>query len=355
MKRLPLALAGLLAVGLCAAAPVHATVTTAASRLEGIPHFDHVVVLVEENESEATTFGPGSPAPYLNSLRSKGVFNPTYYGTGHASLDNYIAMTSGQPGNGLTNSDCESVSLFTCAQSTRALSKGRHLGDQFGAAHVTWKSYMDGTPTPCFHGPYSSKPPAVLAPDPYQGDSQAPPANDYADRHNPFIYYPDFITDQARCVAHQRPVTELSSDLAANRLPAFTFITPDTCHDGHDAPCSNGDPGGLISADAWLQQNVPALLTYLAANNGLLIINFDEGSTGGGTQGRICGGCAGGGLGGQVGALFLSPRLPQGAVVTTKYDHFSLLRSIEDSFGISEHLNLAARAKPMTDIFAKYH
>jgi hypothetical protein len=38
--------------------------------------------------------------------------------------------------------------------------------------------------------------------------------------------------------------------------------------------------------------------------------------------------------------------------VTTSYDHHSLLRTIEDSFGISEHLNLAAVAAPMTDAFA---
>jgi phospholipase C len=353
MKRLALALAALLTLGLYAAAPSHAH--SAASRLEGIPHFDHVVVLVEENESAGTTFGPGSPAVYLNSLRSKGVFNPTYYGTGHASLDNYIAMTSGQPGNGLTNSDCETVSLFTCAQSTRALARGRHLGDQLDAAHVTWKSYMDGTPTPCFHGPYSSQPPAVLAPDPYQGDSQTPPAKDYADRHNPFIYYPDFIGNHARCVAHQRPYTELSGDLVNNRLPAFSFITPDTCHDGHDDPCSSGSPGGLVSADTWLQQNVPALLSYLATHNGLLIINFDEDGITGGTEGRLCPKCAGGGLGGRTGALFLSPRLKQGGVGSTPNDHFSLLRTIEDSFGISEHLNLAERARPMKDIFASYH
>jgi phospholipase C len=353
MKPLSLALAGLLTVGLYAAAPVHAS--TSATRLERIPHFDHVVVLVEENESEATTFGPGSPAVYLNSLLSKGVFNPSYFATGHASLDNYISMVSGQPGNGLTNSDCLTVSLYTCAQSTRTLNKGRHLGDQFDAAHVTWKSYMDGTPTPCFHGPYSAAPPDVLAPDPYQGDSQTPPAKDYADRHNPFIYFPDFIGNHARCVAHQRPYTELSGDLAANRLPAFSFITPDTCHDGHDDPCSNGSPGGLVSADAWLQQNVPALLSYLSSHNGLLIITFDEDDAAGGTSGRLCPRCAGGGLGGQVGAVFLSPRLPQGAVVTTRYDHFSLLRTIEDSFGISEHLNLANEAHAMKDIFAGYY
>src|SRR3954471_8526863 len=136
MKAPLLAVLSALTVGLLAPA-THAATTTG---VEGIPHFDHVVVLLEENESEATSFGSGSPAAYLNSLRSKGVFLPKYFGTGHASLDNYITMVSGQPGNGLTNSDCETVSLYTCAQSTRALSNGRHLGDQLGTAQVSWKS-----------------------------------------------------------------------------------------------------------------------------------------------------------------------------------------------------------------------
>jgi phosphatidylinositol-3-phosphatase len=338
-----------LTVGLLAPA-THAATTAG---VEGIPHFDHVVVLFEENESEASSFGPDSPAAYLNSLRSQGVFVPKYFGTGHASLDNYISVVSGQPGNGITNSDCETVSLYTCAQTTRALSGGRHLGDQLGAAGVSWKSYMDGTPTPCFHGPYSPLPPAALQPDPYQGDSTAPPAYNYADRHNPFIYFPNFIGNQQRCVAHQRPFTELSSDIAANRLPAFSFITPDTCHDGHDAPCANGEPGGLISADQWLRDNIAPLVSYLASHNGLLVITFDEDGITGGTEGRVCARCASGGLGGQVGAVFVSPRLTQGGVVTTAYDHYSLLRTVEDSFGIREHLNLADVARPMKDVFVR--
>jgi phospholipase C len=148
------------------------------------------------------------------------------------------------------------------------------------------------------------------------------------------------------------PFTQLSADVRNNRLPAFSFITPDTCHDGHDPICSNGAPGGLTSADAFLAKHVPVLLAYLRTHNGLLIINFDESDTGGTSP--VCSTCVSGGIGGQVGALFLSPRLPQGAVVTTSYDHYNLLRTIEDAYGISEHLNLAARATPMTAVFGGY-
>jgi phospholipase C len=321
--------------------------------LEGIAHFDHVVVLTEENESAATTFGAGSPAVYLNSLRSKGVFLPNYYGTGHVSLDNYIAMVSGQPLNPLTASDCAAVSLWTCAQPQAALASGRNLADQLEGAGLSWKSYQDGTSTPCFHGPYTA---GDTSPDPYQGNSTSG-AKNYADRHNPFIYFPNVIGDAARCAAHQRPYTDLAGDLAGGALPAFSFITPDTCHDGHDSPCAGASIGGLAAADAWLKTELPPLLSYLASHNGLLIINFDEGSTpGAGALAAptdfVCPTCASLGAGGRTAAVLVSPRLPQGATVSTSYDHHSLLRTVEDSFGISEHLNLAAVATPMTDAFA---
>ena len=323
--------------------------------LEGIPRFDHVVVLTEENEAAATTFAAGSPATYLKSLRSKGVFLPSYYGTGHASLDNYIAMVSGQPPQPATMADCAGLSLWSCVQPQALLNGGRNLADQLEEAHLSWRSYQDGTPTPCFHARYQ---PGDTTPDPYQGDSTTG-AKNYADRHNPFLYFPDVIGDQPRCVAHQRPFTDLARDLKRNALPAFSFITPDTCNDGHDNPCAGRTVGGLTTADAWLRAQLPPLLSYLAKHNGLLVINFDEGGTPSSPQDAAanpaeysCRSCATLGAGGRTGAILVSPRLPQGRTVSTEYDHYSLLRTIEDSFGISEHLGLAERAVPFTAAFA---
>jgi phospholipase C len=328
--------------------PAHAT--TPRTGLEGIPRYDHVVVLVLENENFDASWGPDSPAQYLNSLRARGVFADQYFATGHVSLDNYIAMVSGQPANPLTGTDCAAVNLWTCVQPQSLAAGGRNLADQLEDGRVSWRGYMDSMPGPCFHADYS---PTATPPDPYQGDSQAPPAKDYADRHNPFLYFGDIIGNDSRCRAHVVPYTRLPTDLANNTLPKFSFITPDTCHDGHDATCSNGQPGGLVSADRWLRPNVQRLLTYLSAHNGLLLITFDENGV---TDGPPFGCCTGGpggvtpGFGGRVGLLALSPQLPAGKVVHTSYDHMSLLRTIEDSFGISEHLNNAATATPMADI-----
>jgi phospholipase C len=316
--------------------------------LEGIPRFSHVVLLVLENESFATTWGPGSAAAYLNGLRSRGVLADHYYATGHQSLDNYIAMVSGQPVQPATAADCAAFNLYDCVQGQSAMAGGRNLADQLEAAAISWKGYMDTMPSACFHADYS---PTAAPPDPYQGNSLKAPAYNYADRHNPFLYFPDIIGNDSRCRAHVVPYVQLAADLLGDSLPAFAFITPDTCHDGHDNPCADGSIGGLAAADAWLAQNVPPLLDYLQAHNGLLLITFDEASTSD-TSGCCTGGPGGGpGAGGRVGLLALSPAVPAGSVVSTPYDHASLLRTIEDSFGIGEHLNNAGTATAMADLF----
>ncbi len=316
--------------------------------LEGIPRFAHVVLLVLENESFATTWGSGSVATYLNGLRAQGVLAEQYYATGHQSLDNYIAMVSGQPVQPATAADCEPFNLYDCVQGQSLMAGGRNLADQLEDAGLSWKGYMDAMPGPCFHGDYS---PTAPPPDPYQGNSTVPPAYNYADRHNPFLYFADIVGNDSRCQAHDVPYSALAADLANDALPAFSFITPDTCHDGHDSPCADGSAGGLARADLWLSQNVPALLAYLRSHNGLLLITFDEASTTD-TSGCCTGGPGGGpGAGGRVGLLALSAAVPAGGTVKTKYDHASLLRTIEDSFGIAEHLNNAGTATAMADLF----
>ena len=341
-------LAALVLVPLVLAVPSQA----APAALEGVPHFKHVVVLWEENENAEASFAPNSPFSYLSkTLAAKGVYLPNYYGTGHVSLDNYISFASGQPGNPLTYSDCLAVSLYTCTQSSSVLDGGRNLADQLEDAHLSWKQYTDGAPTPCFHGPYTA---GDVSPDPYQGNSTKPPAKDVADRHVPWLYFSNIMGNQARCNAHVRPYTDLATDFAAGTVPDFSFITPDTCHDGHDNPCANGKPGGLVGANTWLAKEGPPLVSWLAAHDGLLVVTFDENgftSTSGQPSCAVAQ-CPSLGAGGRVGAVFVSPRLRQGATVTTSYDHHGLLRTVEDSFGIGEHLNLAGVAKPMTDVFA---
>jgi hypothetical protein len=142
----------------------------------------------------------------------------------------------------------------------------------------------------------------------------------------------------------------LPHDLAsAADTPNYVFITPDLCDDGHDSPCADGQPGGLAQADAFLRQWVPQITSSPAftQQHGLLIITFDEAATS--DTSSCCGEIPGpnspepgvnGPGGGDIGAVLLSPCIAPGTVSTVPYNHYSMLRSVEDIFGLP-HLGYA--------------
>ncbi len=136
--------------------------------------------------------------------------------------------------------------------------------------------------------------------------------------------------------------------------------------DGHDAPCADGDPGGLTEINGFLQIWVPEIMHSPAYKDGLIMITFDEGSTSHGLLRRDLGqvavaperapspGMSGPG-GGRVGAVLLSPFIKPGTVSTVDYNHYSMLRTIEDIFGLS-HLGDAAMPQVKSfgsDVFTK--
>ena len=318
----------------------------------------HVFVIVLENESAATTFGSGSPAPYLSqTLRSQGAYVPNYYGIGHNSNDNYIAMISGQAPNTMTQQDCQAFSDFLVPGMG---SGGQELGlgcvypsdvptiaSQLSGAGLSWRSYnedMGADPTRessvCGH-------PAVGSQD---NTEMATPTDQYATRHDPFVYFHSIIDDTTLCDSNVVNLSQLPQDLVTpGATPNYVFITPNLCNDGHDAPCQNGDPGGLAQADKFLRTLVPQITGSPAfRQNGLLLITFDEASTS--DSSSCCGEIAGPGAatpgvsgpgGGQVGAVMLSPCIAPGTVTQTAYNHYSMLRSIEDIFSLP-HLAYAS-------------
>jgi phosphatidylinositol-3-phosphatase len=116
-----------------------------------LPPIKHVWIVVLENENYDTTFGPKSKAPYLaKTLTSQGQLLTQYYGIGHFSLDNYIAMVSGQPPNPQTQADCMVYNDFvgTVGPDGIAVGQGcvypsevKTIGDQLEAKGLTWKQY----------------------------------------------------------------------------------------------------------------------------------------------------------------------------------------------------------------------
>jgi hypothetical protein len=329
------------------------------------PRLGHVFVIVLENENADATFGPDAP-PYLaRTLPAKGAFVPNYFGIGHFSLDNYIAMISGQAPNPQTQADCQTFTDFLPglpAADGQVLGSGcvypssvKTLADQLDRSGGSWHGYMEDMAAKVPAEPATCRHPAIGA----QDDTQHAEVGDqYATRHNPFMYFHSIIDDKRSCDANVVDYEKLAGDLKRVRsTPDFSFITPNLCHDGHDEPCVDGEPGGLESANAFLRRVVPKILRSPAyERRGLLIVTFDEaeGAPGGGDSSACCGeqpgpNTANPGLlvpgpgGGRTGAVMLSPCIEPGTVSEQEYNHYSLLRSLEDGFGLS-HLGYAAAA-----------
>jgi phosphatidylinositol-3-phosphatase len=318
-----------------------------------VPPIKHVFVVVLENKNFDETFGPASQAPYLaKTLTARGQLLRQYYGTGHESLDNYISMISGQAPNPVTQADCtvgfNNVTPGTMVEDGQALGMGcvypaavKTLADQLEGAGKSWKGYMEDMSTPCQH-------PAIGSPDTNQS---ATAASQYATRHNPFVYFHSIIDDQARCDAHVVSLNQLQGDLAsASKTPNFSFITPDLCSDGHDATCADGGKGGYAGIDQFLSTWTPRILNSPAyADGGMLIVAFDESEDG---AEACCNEPTGpntpqpgiqGPGGGRTGAVVVSPYVEPGSTNDSAYNHYSLLRSLEDLFGL-QHLGYAGMA-----------
>jgi hypothetical protein len=341
-----------------------------------LPPIKHVFIIVLENESASVTFGPSSPAPYLSStLRSEGAYLPNYHGVGHASLDNYIAMISGQAPNTITQEDCPTFSDIapgTLGANGQAEGEGcvypsdvPTIVSQLTSAGLTWRDYNDGMGAdPTRESSVCGHPP-VGSPD---NTESATATDQYATRHDPFVYFHAIIDDTTLCDTNVVNLDALPADLAsAAKTPNYVFITPNLCDDGHDAKCANGGPGGLPQADTFLKQWVPQIVNSPAfqQQDGLLIVTFDEALTsdtsaccgeipgpGSASPGSVGGSGAGGG---DTGAVLLSPCIAPGTVTQTPYNHYTMLRSVEDIFGLPHiaYAGLTGETSFGSDIFTR--
>ncbi len=347
-----------------------------AAHAADMPKIGHVFVLVLENENFNTTFGPNSVAPYLaKELPAQGALLDHYYGIGHFSLDNYLAMISGQAPNPVTQDDCEDFTDFAMtgtAHDGQAIGQGcvypasvKTIADQMDAKKLSWRGYMEDMGNEPAREAKRCGHPAIGTAD---GTQIATPNDKYATRHNPFVYFHSII-DRPACAENVVPLVGLQSDLASIEKTAnFTFITPNLCNDGHDSECADGGPGGLVAADAFLRHWVPLIMASPAyRKDGLLIITFDEADVPDPSQATdnfdaCCNeqpgpniaptnvvdkrpdtgpGIAGAG-GGRTGAVLLSPFIKAGTKSSVPYNHYSMLRSLEDMFGLS-HLGYAGQ------------
>jgi hypothetical protein len=356
-----------------------------------LPPVKHVFLIVLADQPYAAVFGPASKAPYLaHTLEKQGELLLRYYAVAHDELANAVALISGQGPTAETAANCPTytdIAPATAGAEGQVLGSGcvypsstQTLAGQLAAKRLSWRAYVEGmgespsAPATCQH-------PALGAADPTVGsvppaattttgpDSQLVSANepaagvDYTTFRNPFVYFHEVI-DSPSCAADDVGIGQLSSDLASpKRTPSLAYIVPSLCDDGRDAPCAPGRAGGLPPAEAFLRKVVPEILASKAyKEGGLLAITVDQApATGIEADSSSCCGqpsfpglpapapLPGGGKlppsgGGQVGALLLSPFVKGATIDQDPYNHFSLLRTIEDLFGLS-HLGYAGGAK----------
>lgn len=257
-----------------------------------IPRFEHVIVVVLENKNQGSVLGnPG--APNFNAYAKRYAVLSHYGGVAHPSLPNYLALISGSTHG--VRTDC-----------TTCLVPGRNLADSVEQAHLSWKAYAEGLPRPGWTGAYAGR---------------------YAKKHVPFLYFRDVVSKPSR-LRRVVPFGQFSRDLASGRLPAFSLIVPNLCHDMHDCSVETGD--------AWLGAFLTPLLRNPKLANSVVFVVTDEPTDLDPSA--------------PVAALALGPLVKPGSRYPARSSHYALLRTVEDAWGLPR-LGRSAQARPITGIW----
>ncbi len=319
--------------------------TTTATKL---PSFKHVFLIVLDDEPYAADFGPESKARYLAStLEKKGELLVRYDAVAHEQLADGIALVSGQGPTPQTASNCATYSALAATgvgADGQVLGQGcvypsstETVGGQLAGKKLKWRAYVEGideagaTAGACAH-------PAMGAAD---GTAES---GAYATFRDPFVYF-ESVTSSSSCATEIVGLSALKGDLAAaSSTPSLSYIVPDRCQDASPTPCSAGAAAGPADADGFLDSVVPEIMASKAYKSaGLIVITSDEAPSSGefADSSSCCGqpsypnlssveGLGKGG--GAVGALLLSPYVPSGKTSADAYNHYSLLRTIEEVF-----------------------
>ena len=262
------------------------------ARLAGAPPA-HIAVVIMENHEYGDIVGSGD-ARYINRLARRYAVATRMYAITHPSLPNYLALTGGATFG--IDSDCTDCHVGASS-----------LVDQLEARHLSWKAYMEDLPHPCYTGAQ---------------------AGDYAKKHDPFAYYTRIVGDPARC-RQIVPLDRLAGDERAGRLPRLLWVSPNLCHDMHDCSTATGD--------RFLAALLPPLIAALGPR-GLLFVTWDEGTSDDG--------CCRLAAGGHIATIVAGGAVRPGARLRTPVDHYSVLQTIEDLYGLPRLRGAACPCTP---------
>jgi hypothetical protein len=324
---------------------------------EQLPEIKHVFLIVLDGHGYAEAFGKESQAPYLaKTLAGEGKLLADYYAVAQGRLANQIALLSGQGPTPQTVAGCpEYAPISPGALSAEGQVEGEGcvypkqaetLPAQLTKAKLSWKAYVEAP-----GGDEAGEPPQESC---------------YLTPRNPFAYFAG-VTESAECAENDVSLSQLAPDLKqAETTPTLSYVIPNACHDGGEAPCGPEQPAGLAAADGFLEAVVPEVASSPAyeEEGGLIAITFDQApQEGEAADSSSC--CATpeypnlppppeeaepaapgpvrpSGGGGRVGMLLISPYVAPGTVdEAAYYNHFSFLRSVEELLGL-EPLGYAA-------------
>ncbi|KAE8268351.1 hypothetical protein A4X09_0g4000 [Tilletia walkeri] len=238
--------------------------------------FDRVIT---KNEDATTVLND----PNFSSFASQGIYQSNYFATTHPSQPNYIAYISGST-NGCTGDSNININA-------------KSVADILDAKRISWGAYAEGLPsTACYTGATSG-------------------TSSYARKHEPFISFTNIQNNATRC-ANIKQSTQFSTDFNNGALPQFTLYIPDLKNDGHDTSTSY--------AGNWLKGFLSNYLSGIQNSNTLLHLVFDEAETYSAPN-KIYSALLGGAV----------PSGNVGATDSTQYSHYSMLKTVENNWGLS--------------------
>ena len=286
-----------MAAALCSLTTLAGPTSALDSTTSVVPAFSHIYVIVMENHEYGSIVG-SSRAPYINALIRRYGLATSYTAVAHPSEPNYLALWAG--------------STFGIHDDAVHNLAARNVSDQLSLHGQTWHVYAQDLPRVC----------STVA-SAYGGVDLVGAAGAYVRKHEPAISFLDISRYPTRCSR----ITRLST--FSPTAASLELIVPNMTNDMHD--------GSIAQGDAFLRAFVPKITGSAAFRTSLLVITWDEGST-----------SLGGG--GHVATLVISPRTPVGKRSAIAHNHYSLLRTIEDAWGLG-CMNQTCTANDLREFF----
>jgi acid phosphatase len=295
---------------------------SAVGRAASLPKYDHVIIIFEENKDFGQVIGSAN-APYINHTllgTYGGALFTHCHAEAHPSQPNYIDFFSGA-NQGVTDNTQSDLPPFTTP----------NLGASLLAKGYTFKGYAEDLPSVGFTGAFS---------------------RNYALKHCPWVNWQQAAgnTAQANSIPASLNVPFCTATDNVNklppsyyfptdysRLPTIAFVIPNQDNDMHNNT-GGGDSGEVRTGDAWLKTYMDGYVQWARTHNSLLILTWDEDANAGQADNQL------------IPTIFVGANIKAGSYPEA-INHYNLLRTLEDMYGLPYCTRNDSGAAPITDVF----